>query len=98
MQREHEIERLRLRLVRHGAPRLRMLLMVMLTGGAGFLASYVMLRHGVGSILLRYPLALGIAYAVFLFLLWAWLRLRPDDARSTFPTCRTCPVAAATRR
>jgi H+/Cl- antiporter ClcA len=85
MQRSREIERLRLRLLRHGSPRLRMLLMVMLTGATGFLASYVMLRQGIDSIALRYPLALAIAYGVFLLLLWLWLRLRPDDRTLDVP-------------
>ena len=85
MQRDREIERLRERLLKHGSPRLRMLLMVVLTAGAGFLASYVMLRHGIDSIALRYPLALAVAYAVFLLLLWLWLRLRPDDHSLDLP-------------
>ena len=85
MQRDREIERLRARLLQHGSPRLRMLLMVMLTGGAGFLASYLMLRQGVDSIALRYPLALAIAYGVFLLLLWSWLRLRPNDNTLDIP-------------
>ena len=55
-----------------------MLLLVALTGGTGFLASWVMLREGVASMLVRYPIALGIAYGVFLLLLWTWLRTRSD--------------------
>lgn len=77
--REREIERMRAALERNEYPRLRMLLIVALTGGCGFLASYLMLQHGVDSIALRYPLALCVAYVVFLLLLWAWLRSRPDD-------------------
>lgn len=76
--REREIERLRAWLERHDSPRLRMLLLVALTGGTGFLASWVMLREGVASMLVRYPIALGIAYGVFLLLLWTWLRTRSD--------------------
>ncbi|HEY0230691.1 MAG TPA: hypothetical protein VGC55_05530 [Dokdonella sp.] len=79
MDRGREVERMRAALERNEYPRLRMLLIVALTGGCGFLASFVMLHHGVESIALRYPLALCVAYAAFLLLLWAWLRSRPDD-------------------
>jgi len=79
MDREREIERVRDALERNEYPRLRMLLIVALTGGCGFLASALMLHHGVESIALRYPLALCVAYGAFLLLLWAWLRSRPDD-------------------
>jgi hypothetical protein len=79
MDREREIERVRDALERNEYPRLRMLLIVALTGGCGFLASVLMLHHGVESIALRYPLALCVAYGAFLLLLWAWLRSRPDD-------------------
>jgi len=77
--REHAVEQLRGMLVRQGYPRLRMLLLVALAGGCGFLASYLMLHRGVSSIALRYPLALCAAYAAFLLLLWAWLRTRARD-------------------
>ena len=56
-----------------------MTLLVSLTGGAGLLASFVMLHAGVHSMALRYPLALTIAYAAFLLLLWLWLRTKADD-------------------
>jgi hypothetical protein len=77
--RERAIERLRAALEHEQYPRLGMLLIVTLTGGCGFLASVVMLRSGVGSITLRYPLALCVAYAVFLLLLWIWLRTRSHE-------------------
>jgi hypothetical protein len=38
-----------------------------------------MLRAGVDSLWLRYPMAVAIAYLAFLALLWCWLRLRRDD-------------------
>ncbi|MFC4819531.1 hypothetical protein [Dokdonella ginsengisoli] len=79
MNRERAIERLRAVLEHEQYPRLGMLLIVALTGGCGFLASVVLLRSGVGSIALRYPLALCIAYAVFLLLLWLWLRTRAHE-------------------
>jgi hypothetical protein len=55
-------------------PRLQMLIIVMLTGLAGLLASVLLLAAGVTAMALRYVLALCIAYAVFLFILWLWLR------------------------
>jgi hypothetical protein len=77
--RRTEIDRMRIKLERTGFPRLKMLLLVALTGGAGFLASYLMLRCCVSSMAIRYPIAIGIAYLVFLLLLWIWLRTTPND-------------------
>lgn len=65
--------------MRHGWPRLQMLLLVALTGGAGFIASWALRHAGMTEMWLRYPLAVGIAYLVFLLLLWAWLHTRSDD-------------------
>lgn len=73
------IERLRRRLDRDGYPRAQMLLIVMLTGGAGFLASWSLLHLGVHAMALRYALACIAAYLVFLGLLWLWMRTRADD-------------------
>lgn len=71
--RESEIARLRERLERFGFPRLRMLLIVLLTGACGFIASFLLLRAGLASMPLRYALAMAIAYAAFLLLLRAWM-------------------------
>ncbi len=68
------IERIRRELERRGYPRLQMLLLVSLTGGAGFLASYALLHAGVETLSWRYGLAVAIAYLFFLLLLWLWLR------------------------
>ncbi|MEJ7805151.1 MAG: hypothetical protein WKG03_04435 [Telluria sp.] len=46
-----------------------MLIIVLLTGAAGFLASAGMLYLGVTSMALRYLLALSVAYLAFLFIL-----------------------------
>ncbi len=73
------IQRLRWRLERDAWPRVQMALLVALTGAAGFLASFALLHAGLDAMWLRYPLAVGIAYAVFLLLLWLWLRTRAED-------------------
>ena len=77
--RTQEIHRLRDKLEREGFPRLQMLLLVIVTGAVGFLASYVLLTAGLGEMWLRYLIALGIAYLVFLLLLWIWLKTSTKD-------------------
>lgn len=67
-----EIARLRERLERDHWPRLQMSLIVLLTGAAGFLASFGLLQAGMHAMALRYPLAACAAYAAFLLLLWSW--------------------------
>ena len=72
--RSSEIKLAKRRLELNSYPRLQMTLMVMLTGAAGMAASYALLKGGVQMMALRYPLALRIAYIVFLVLLYLWLR------------------------
>src|SRR5436309_5947067 len=67
------VDRLRARILRHGTPRLQMGLIVTITGLAGFLSSVALLRTGVTSMAVRYPLAATIAYLVFLAQLRIWL-------------------------
>ncbi|MHC1651737.1 hypothetical protein ACODUL_00330 [Stenotrophomonas maltophilia] len=74
MTRTSEVARVRRQLQYHGWPRLQMALIVLLTGGAGFLASHALRLAGLDSMLLRYPLAVLLAYAVFLLLMWLWTR------------------------
>ncbi len=59
-------------------PRLQMFIIVLLTGVAGFLASAAMLHAGLATMALRYFLALCVAYLMFLFIVWVWLRWRAD--------------------
>jgi len=75
----HEIQRIRSGLERDGFPRLQMLLLVTLTGAAGFVASYFLLRTGLTEMWLRYLASFCIAYLMFLILLWLWLRTRAED-------------------
>jgi len=72
--------RIQRRLERVSYPRLQMTLIVALTAGSGLLASFLLLDAGVDAMALRYPLAVAIAYAAFLLLLWAWLRQQSIDA------------------
>jgi hypothetical protein len=76
--RQQLIRRIQRELEKRGYPRLQMMLLVGLTGGAGFLASFLLLIYGVDSLGLRYSLSVAIAYLVFLLLLWLWLRTDAD--------------------
>jgi hypothetical protein len=64
---------------RRGYPRLQMMLLVALTGGAGFLCSFALLHSGLDEMWLRYLICVGAAYVVFLVLLWFWLRSTVED-------------------
>jgi hypothetical protein len=74
--RSHAVLRVKRRLEHDGFPRIQMGLIVGLTGAAGLLFSFILLQLGVTHMALRYPLALLLAYGVFLVLLWLWLWLR----------------------
>jgi len=73
--RRRRVERIKVRLGRAGWPRLTMTAIMILTWAAWFLSSAGLLRLGIDSMALRYPLAVGIAYLAFLGMLWAWLRV-----------------------
>lgn len=79
LMRAKAVERMRTRLLREGFPRVQMCILVSLTGLAGFGASAGMLAAGVEAMSLRYLLAMGVAYIVFLSLLWGWLRTSASD-------------------
>lgn len=74
-----EVVRARRHLQQRGWPRLQMALIVALTGAAGFLASYLLRLAGIDAMLLRYPMAVLLAYGVFLLLMWVWIRWRWDN-------------------
>jgi hypothetical protein len=56
-----------------------MLLLVSLTGGAGFLCSFLLLNLGIDNMPLRYMISVAGAYLAFLLLLWLWLRTKAED-------------------
>ena len=84
------------RLEQTSSPRLIMTGFLLLSGMVAFLASAGLLWMGVQRMLLRYPLAIGCAYACFLGLLWLWLRSqRPysdSDAAETGAAAETAAV------
>lgn len=57
-------------------PRIQVSLILSLTALAGFLASFSLLHVGVTWMWVRYPIAILIAYCIFLGLLALWLRLQ----------------------
>ena len=77
--RRDRVLKIRRRLERESFPRLQMGLIVMLTGLTGLLSSFLMLLAGIDDMVVRYPLAVGCAYLVFLLLLWLWLRTHAAD-------------------
>lgn len=76
--REELVEKVRKRLERYGLPRLQMSVLLALTGATGFLSSFVLMKLGVHSMALRYPVSVALAYGVFLLLLRVWLRLQRE--------------------
>jgi hypothetical protein len=60
-------------------PRLAVLLIVVLAGLAGLLASVVLRLAGLHDMWLRYPLAVLVAYGAFIGLFWVWLRRERVD-------------------
>ncbi|HEX8311883.1 MAG TPA: hypothetical protein VF614_11230 [Chthoniobacteraceae bacterium] len=73
--RARTVRALQLYFVRNRWPRLYMSVIVLITGAAGFGASWALLHGGVVKMWLRYPLAVAIAYGVFLLLVRAWAEL-----------------------
>ncbi len=77
--REQLVEKAKARMA---VPRVQMMLLLSAAGGAGFLASYGLLKLGLDQMALRYPLAVGVAYLVFFLLLRLWLTLQSDPEDS----------------
>jgi hypothetical protein len=75
-------ERLRKALEKRESPRVEMSVLVVLSGASGFLASVGLLHAGMHRIPVRYVASVTIAYAVFLGLLYVWIRRhRKSDRR-----------------
>jgi hypothetical protein len=66
-------------LCRRSYPRCQMTLIVTATGLASFLASFTLLHLGLDKMWVRYPLAVGISYAVFLLLLRVWISWQQQE-------------------
>ena len=94
--REELIEETEDHLLQHGWPRFQMLLLVVLTGAAGFLASYILLHFGMESMASRYPVAVAIAYVVFLLLLRLWLAVQRSGWESVLDAGDLVEVADVT--
>jgi hypothetical protein len=77
--RARQVRKLRARLERDAFPRVEMFLLVGVTGAVGLLASWGLRTLGMAHMGWRYLLAMGLAYAVFLALLRAWMDLRPSE-------------------
>lgn len=71
--RKSQLAKFRESINRNSYPRIEMFLLVSFTGMAGFLASYALLHAGLTTIWLRYLVSVGMAYGVFMVLLWFWL-------------------------
>ena len=61
-------------LERRYSPRLHMSLILSASGFGAMIASWSLLHLGVESMLVRYPIAISLAYATFLVGVWTWLR------------------------
>ena len=74
----------------HGSPRLVMSLMLASTIGCGFLASVTLYKVGITAPLIRYPIAVLAAWAVFLGLVsvWVWWQRRANARTETPETAR----------
>lgn len=67
-------ESLKQRLVTRLWVRFHMSLILMACGMSAMLASALLLKVGVGSMLVRYPVAIAVAYGIFLLGVWLWVK------------------------
>ena len=67
-------DRLKAFLARHYHTRVHMSLILATCGLTAMIASWTLLHSGVHSMLVRYPVAIFLAYGTFLIGVWTWLR------------------------
>jgi hypothetical protein len=79
--RERRIDKIKRRLLLRSSPRLQVSLILSFTGIAGLVTSFSLLHLGVPLMWLRYPIAILLAYGVFLLLLRLWLYLQRNQDR-----------------
>lgn len=79
--RERMLGRLREHLVRHRSPRAVLAWILTVTATAGFFCSMGMLKLGLDAMWLRYPLAVLVAWGVFLLLVRAWAEREREAMR-----------------
>lgn len=60
---------------RRSFPRIALSLLLILTGGFGFLVSFLLLKADLAAMWLRYPVAVLASYAFFLLLLRGWVEI-----------------------
>ena len=60
-------------------PRVQISVLLLITAFAAFISSAIMLRLGMTSMALRYPIAVLVGYIVFLILLRLWLWLQSEE-------------------
>ena len=80
-ERERWLTRLRKHFAARRSPRTMLSLILIATGGAGFIASFIMLRCGVVHMAVRYPLAVLGAWGIFLALVRVWAAREADHFR-----------------
>lgn len=80
-QRVRMLGRLRQYLTRRRSPRSVLSSILILTAISGFLSSMGMLKLGLGEMWLRYPLAVLVAWGVFLALVRAWAHREHEEVR-----------------
>jgi hypothetical protein len=73
LSRDELVRRVRAQLMRRSAPRLQLSIIVGLAGAAALITSVVGLQLGIGSMLIRYPLAVAGGYVTFLILIRCWI-------------------------
>ena len=94
-ERRRLLGRLRAYFARRRSPRATLTILLLVTGGAGFVASLILLKCGLGQMWLRYPLAVLAAWGVFLALVRAWAERERANFRLDEQLSETHPPESA---